>query len=186
MPLGRVAGHRGRSGELTVRTYDEQASEWQALSEVWIHLQDAAPRSYAVQHCRGYRDRLVLKLEGIDDPGAAEALRSGEVMARREQAPALPPGQYWVARLVGLEVIDETHGTLGRVEGVLPTGGTDVLIIAAGDRGSQSGGVDELLVPLAPEIVREVDEENGTIRVRLPDGLLELNRRSAGHGRAER
>lgn len=182
MPLGRVAGHRGRSGELTVRTYGAQASEWQALSKVWIQLGDEAPRCYGVEHCRGYRDRLVLKLEGIDDPDAAEALRRGEVMAGREQAPALPPGQYWVARLVGLEVIDETHGTLGRVEGVLPTGGTDVLIIAAEDRRSQSGAVDELLVPLAPDIVLDVDEQNGTMRVRLPDGLLELNRRDAGTG----
>ena len=90
MPLGRVSRHRGRSGELTVRTYGEQASEWQALSEVWIRLGDTAARLYPVEHCRGYRDRLVLKLDGIDDPGAAEALRGGEVMARCEQAPALP------------------------------------------------------------------------------------------------
>jgi 16S rRNA processing protein RimM len=153
---------------------------------VWIRLGDTAARLYPVEHCRGYRDRLVLKLDGIDDPGAAEALRGGEVMARCEQAPALPPGQYWVARLIGLEVVDENHGTLGRIEGVLPTGGTDVLIIASEEGRTRSEGVDELLVPLAPEIVREVDEENGTVRVCLPDGLLELNRRDTGPGRAER
>jgi len=165
---------------LTVRTFGERAEPWQALSEVWIRLGTAADRRFAVEHVRGYRDRLVLKLKGVDDPSAAEALRGGEVKARLDQAPPLPPGRYWIARLIGLQVIDETRGCLGRVEGVLPTGGTDVLIVAAAERGDGSAAAAELLVPLAPEFVLDVSEEEGTIRVRLPDGLLELNRPAAG------
>jgi 16S rRNA processing protein RimM len=183
--MGRVAGHRGTSGELTVRTFGGLAEPWQALKEVWIRLGATADRRFAVEQARSYRDRLVLKLQGIDDPSAANALRGGEVLALLHQAPSLPPGQYWIARLIGLQVIDEDGEVLGRVAGVLPTGGTDVLIVAAGEPGDGSPAAAELLVPLAPGIVSEVSEQQGTIRVNLPDGLLELNRPEAGAGEQE-
>jgi len=170
---------------LTVRTFGESAEPWQSLSEVWIRLGATSDRRLVVEQARSYRDRLVLKLQGVDDPSAAEALRGGEVLARLDQAPSLPPGQYWIARLIGLQVIDEAGRVLGRVEGVLPTGGTDVLIVAAAQPGDGSPAAAELLVPIAPEIVTEVSEQAGTIRVSLPDGLLELYRPEAGAGELE-
>jgi 16S rRNA processing protein RimM len=167
--VGRVAGHRGAAGEITVRVVGGDASSWAGLGRAWLEREDGAGRWYRVERSRAYRDRLVLKLEGIDGPSEAEALRGSRVSGAESDC-RLPEGKLHPAVLVGLEVRDVTGRVLGTVEGVLPTGGTDVLVVSR-------GGGSELLVPLAPEVVRSVDRAGQRITVELPEGLEELNDR---------
>jgi 16S rRNA processing protein RimM len=66
--------------------------------------------------------------------------------------------------------VRETSGTrLGRVTDLIETGGTDVLVVEDDDG-------DELLIPMAREMIRKIDARAGRIEVRLPEGLRELNR----------
>ncbi len=129
------------------------------------------PVPFEVERSRAYRDRLVVKLKGVDDPTGAEALKGQWILAPAEQVPALPEDVYFVERLVGLEVVNESGDALGRVEDVLATGGVDLLVV----RGSRG---DELLVPLAESIVLEIGEGSGPIVVRLPEGLAPEEGRS--------
>jgi 16S rRNA processing protein RimM len=168
--LGRITGHRGRGGEITVKVYGGDAASWEGVGRVWIEEERDGARN--VEAARGYRDRLVLKLEGIDDSDRAARLKGRRVLVSDDEAPALPEGIWYTHRLVGLEVRDEKAGVVGRVEGILPTGGTDLLVVRAPE-GDARGG--EVLIPLAPEIVLNVDRAAGRIVVRLPEGLLDLN-----------
>ncbi|HKB17133.1 MAG TPA: hypothetical protein VKF62_13790, partial [Planctomycetota bacterium] len=124
LPLGRVAGHRGAGGEITVRVASGEALRWVHLRRV---LLDGDP--FDVEETRAYGDRLVLKLRGVDGAGAAAALRGRQVAAPPEEVPILPEGRYWVSRLLGARVADETRGDLGTVEDVVETGGTDLLLV---------------------------------------------------------
>lgn len=133
----------------------------------------SAGREARVSACRAYRDRLVLKLEGVDSPTAAAELGGMAVFAPADEVPALPDGEYWMARLRGMDVVDPRGGHLGRVEDVLETGGTDLLSVKD-DAGR------EVLVPLARQIVLAVSEDARSIVVDLPEGLAELNRDGGG------
>jgi 16S rRNA processing protein RimM len=126
---------------------------------------------YEVERSRAYADRLVLKLGGVDDATGAARLRGRGVKVLEQEAPELPPGEHYSASLVGMEVRDESGRELGRVRDVVPTGGADLLVVEA--TGTTAG---ELLIPMAEEIVEQIDREGCLIRVRLPDGLEELNR----------
>jgi len=174
IPVGRVKGHRGRHGELTVRVPAGPAGSWASVSRVWIGKEGDDGTFFDVEHGRAYRDRLVLKLRGIDDGDAAEGLRGRQVAVATADAEALAEGTYYRAQLVGLEALDEDGAVLGRVDDVVPTAGHDLLRIEA-PAGSEDES-DELLVPWVPEIVLEVDLAAGRIRLRLPEGLRELNR----------
>jgi 16S rRNA processing protein RimM len=167
--LGRVAGHRGPSGELTVRLA-VAAAPWAGLRRFEIAIGDRAPESFEAERVRAYKDRLVLKLRGIDDATAAERLRGAVVSAAIADAPPLPAGTHYAGVLAGLAVVDERGRRLGTVAAVIPTGGTDLLLV------KRAGDAEELLIPLARSIVRKIDEAGGRIEVRLPDGLEELNR----------
>ena len=175
--MGRIAGHRGRHGEFTIRGCG-RAESWLEVRRVWV--EDASGgRHYAVEHSRAYRDRLVLKLEGIEDGNQAAGLRGHRVYVDREDAPLLPDGVHYVDELVGMLVIDESAGELGRVEAVIQTGGTELLRVAgaAEGRGSkEEEDTEELLIPLAREYVRSIDTEARRIGVRVPRELHELNR----------
>ena len=145
----------------------------------WVHLRrvvlsgagtgiGAGPRD--VESARAYRDRLVLKLVGVNAADDAAALRGAEVLAPAEDVPQLPQDVYWVERLVGAQVVDETLGDIGRVVDVMESAGADLLVVEDRD------GV-ETLVPLVKEFVTAIDDVSGTIRLALPEGLRGMNAR---------
>jgi len=168
--LGRVSGFRGNHGEITVKVVSGDAARWVHLSRVVLNGSGAGvgPGPRDVESARAYRDRLVLKLAGVDDANGAAALRGSEVMAPAEDVPPLPKDVYWVERLLGARAMDETLGDIGRVVDVIESGGADLLLVRDGD------GV-ETLVPLVREFVTAIDEASATIRLALPEGLRGMN-----------
>jgi 16S rRNA processing protein RimM len=172
--VGRVTGHRGARGELTVRA-GADAAIWTSAPQFWLALGHEPERRYEAERARAYKDRLVLKLRGIDDANAAARLRGAEVRVAAEDAPQLPADVHFTARLLGLEVVDHRGRVLGTVADVTATGGTDLLRVrprSPEPRGEQAW----LLIPMARSIVVAIDEQAGRITVCLPEGLEELNR----------
>jgi 16S rRNA processing protein RimM len=151
-----------------------EAQEWTGIDRVWIGRDRGEGSYYRVEGSRAYRDRLVLKLEGIEDGNAAAGLRGLRVCAQPADAPSAPEGRYYRAQLIGLRAVDEAGEELGRVEDLVPTAGHDLLVLSDGLEGEHES--DEVLVPFVPEIVREVDLEQEQIVLRLPEGLRNLNR----------
>jgi 16S rRNA processing protein RimM len=70
---------------------------------------------------------------------------------------------FW-SDLQGLPVVTVGGRALGRVTGLWPTGGVDVLVV--------TGDAGEVLVPLAPYVKVEEDR----VVVDPPEGLLEASR----------
>ena len=160
-----------------MKIFRGEAAHWNDVSRVWLNKDKGAERLFEVQRSRAYKDRLVLKLAGVEDANAAEELRGSRVAVEIEDAPVLPEGQHYTAVLVGMEVRDEEDRIVGTVIDVMPTGGKDVLMIApAGGSSGESADDGEILVPLTEEIA-VVDEPARVIRIRPPEGLLDLNRR---------
>jgi 16S rRNA processing protein RimM len=173
--VGRVTGHRGLGGELTVRG-SEPAAQWLEVRRFWL-TSPAEGRFFEVEQSRAYRDRLVLKLHGIETADGAAQLRGREVFVARSDAPEPGPGVHYVADLVAMNVVDEAGGPIGQVSGVIHTGATDVLRVRphAVEAGAQKEEAEELLVPLAPEFVRSIDADRRSIVARIPRELRELN-----------
>lgn len=163
LPVGRVLGHRGNQGALTVRVWSGDASAWVGLRALRI-----GERRIPVLESSAYRDRLVVRLEGVEDGNAAAAFRGERVAADRADAPPVPEGRHHRTDLVGMRVEDDERGAVGTVSDVFPGGAHELLAVATPRR-------SEVLIPFVDAIVHEVDETARVVRVRLPDGLLELN-----------
>ena len=78
--------------------------------------------------------------------------RGAELAVRRDELPELPPDSYYVADLIGMDVVDEEGARVGAVADVLPGPANDVLELDTG-----------LLLPLVEECVREVDRASRRI-----------------------
>ena len=116
-----------------------------------------------VERQRLHGDRVILKLAGIDDRTAAEAMRGALVRVPIEQAVELPPGSYFWHEIVGLRVQDTRGRALGTVAEVLATGSNDVYVVRSAE--------GELLLPAIKDVVRAIDREHGGMTVELIPGL---------------
>jgi len=110
----------------------------------------------------------VLKFREVDSISAAEELRGCKVRIPEDELGPPPEGEHYLDNLVGCCVVDAESGReIGIVEEVLEPGGS-LLLDVRGEKG-------QILIPFVDEICREVSEEKREIRVRLPEGLEELN-----------
>ena len=100
---------------------------------------------------------LLAKLEGVDSPEQALALKGRKVALPRSALAEPEAGQYYWADLVGLEVVNAQGSVLGVVQGLFSNGAHDVMELA-GDKSTR-------LLPFVPAVVRKVDLEGRRIEV---------------------
>lgn len=160
MEIGRIGRPHGVRGAVTLVPHNPDSEL--LLNPPPLHLDDGIP--LPLRSCRpAPRGRWILEIEGALDREAAAALTGQGVFVRREDLPATEEGVYLVD-LVGLEVEDRTGRPLGRVVGLIPTAGVDVLEI--------DGAVGAWMLPAADAFLVTVDPEGGRLVVDPPDGLV--------------
>jgi len=172
IPIGRVRGHRGAGGEITVIVASGEASFWVDLARVALDEATRPSVFYTVDAARAYRDRLVLKLRGIDDPSSAATLRGRAVHASVEDAQHAARERFHPALFLGLDAVDEAGRRVGRVVAVWPTRGNDLLVLQPG--APDDARDREILLPAVPQFLGVVNESAGTVTVHPPQGLYAL------------
>ncbi len=104
-----------------------------------------------------------VRLGGVADRNAAEALVGAEVLVERDELGELEEGSHFWGDLEGLPVETVDGRPLGVVTGFYSTGGVDVLVVQ---------GERERLIPLAPYV--QVDGVAKKVLVDPPEGLLDI------------
>ncbi len=109
------------------------------------------------------RSRFIVTLDGVSSREDAASLTGLKVLVKRAEIPR-PTSGWYPRELVGLEVVDLADRVLGRVLGLLPTGGVDVLEI--------DGEMGPWMLPATRPLIVAVDLEEGRVMVDPPEGLL--------------
>jgi len=157
--LGKIIEPYGVRGWVKIRPFADDPAAWAAMPVWWLGREEMQDwREMRLQACRLHGDTLVCQFEGISDRSPAEALKGLLVAAPREALPATATDEYYWADLIGLEVVNVSGQALGRVEGLLATGASDVLRVVTED------GVERLL-PFVAQVVLVVEKDAGCIRV---------------------
>jgi 16S rRNA processing protein RimM len=146
--MGRVAGSYGVRGWIKVQA-PQQAL---AACRKW----SIGGSEYSVEEVKEHSGTLLARLAGLASREAARKLKGSTVYVRREALPRPAAGHYYLADLVGLEVVNEEGAVLGVVKRWMFNGAQDVMEVA---------GKRTMLVPWIPSVVREVDLENRQIHV---------------------
>jgi 16S rRNA processing protein RimM len=108
----------------------------------------------------------LVKLAGVDDRDAAEALRGQPLSVLRDELPPAGDDELYVADLIGCRVLDGQGRLLGEVKGSFDSGAYEVLEIA---------GEHDFLLPFCDGIVTAVDVAARTITCDPPPGLINLD-----------
>lgn len=158
--MGRLAGPYGVRGFARVQVFTESIDSLLDFDE-WLVGRQGRWETRKVAEADVHGDGLVARLEGIDTPEAARALRGSDVAIRRGDLPAPDEDEvYWVD-LVGCEVVNREGVALGRVVNLLETGANDVLVVVSGSGETRV----ERLLPYIAQVVESVDVPGRSIRV---------------------
>jgi 16S rRNA processing protein RimM len=119
----------------------------------------------------GTEQRPIVRVEGVEDRPAAEALRGSELTILGVAAPVLGEQEWWAHELEGCTVVDG-HELLGTVVTLIELPSCEALEVAP------AGGGEPVLVPLVRDAVRTVDPARKRIDVNLD--FLDLRDRPKG------
>jgi 16S rRNA processing protein RimM len=136
--VGRVGRPHGVDGAFVVEAASEDPSRFRVGAQLLVGGEPAT----VVLSRRVGGGRCAIKLDRRVERGA-------ELTVSRATLPPLDRGSYYVADLVGLEVIDDHGVRIGLVHDVVPGPANDALELDTG-----------LLLPLVEDCVREVDLES--------------------------
>lgn len=115
---------------------------------------------------RVHKSCVLSQLAGVNDVNAAMLLRNKVIFVDKNEV-ALEDGQYFIADLIGLEVIDsETNTTIGKISDVLTLPANDVYVV--------SDSKSEYMIPVVSEYVLDVDMVKKCVTVKLIPGMKGL------------
>jgi 16S rRNA processing protein RimM len=141
--------------------------------QVFALAESGERRELEVEDLWPHKGNLVLKFAGVDSISEAELLTGSELQVPGRSEPE--PGFSYISDLVGCKVFDGER-EIGRVEDVRFGAGEAALLVVR-----RAG--NEYEIPFAEAFLQSLDLKGGTIRMKLPEGLLEVN---APPGREEK
>lgn len=169
LTVGRVVKAHGITGELVVEVRtDDPELRFAPGAALRAKHRDGRQRNYIVEAARQHGARLLLRLAGVFDRDAAEALRGSLFVVDSTELPEITEADtYYDHQLEGLAVLTVAGERVGTITEVLHTAAGELLAVRRADGG-------ELLVPFVAAIVTAVSLTQRTVEIDPPDGLLEL------------
>lgn len=162
--IGKVVALFGVRGELKVRLLTDIPNRFAELESVHVGPDHTLQR---IQGIRPYKsEMIVLKLEGIDDANAAEALRNQDLSIPLSNLAKLPPDSYYQHDILGLQVITLDGRNLGTIVDIIVTGSNDVYSI-------KTPGGSQLLIPAIKDVIKQIDLIRHTMHIDPLPGLLD-------------
>ena len=178
--LARVLKTQGRRGEVAVEVHSDVPDRFVEGMRL-LALDDAGQRrELEVEEFWPHKGHLVLKFAGIDSISDAEMLLRCELQVPRSERAELEQGWTYISDLTGCTVFDGDR-EIGQIQGVeFGAGEAPLLIVSKAQRDeslAKQGGKGEqpYEIPFAEAYLLSVDPKAKRVRMRLPDGMLEVN-----------
>lgn len=141
--IGQIINTHGIKGEVKVYPLTEDVQKFKRLKSVLVGGVEMNILGVKFQ-----KDRVILKIEGIDTMNDAEMYKQKYIEIPRENEPELPPDTYYVADLKECTVFDTEGKELGMIFDVISTPNNDVYWIKK---------PKELLIPVLRNIVLDIN-----------------------------
>ena len=155
--MGRIHGAFGVRGELKLESFSNPPEAIFRYLPLTLRTAQGVEREVEGARGRATGKGIVMRLPGIEDRDAAEALRGAELYVPREALPPPAPGEYYWVDLEGLRVVNTGGVDFGVVSHLFSTGANDVLV-ARGER--------ERMIPFVqPDYIVSVDFDAGVVTV---------------------
>jgi 16S rRNA processing protein RimM len=171
--LAVVIKTQGRFGEVAVELHTDAPDRFQQDMRLCALGKDGQRREVTVEDLWPHKSLLVLKFQGIETISDAEPLIGAELQLPRSERAQLEPGWTYLSDLIGCVVFDGQR-EIGQIEDVQFGSGEAPLLVVRGEQ-QRRGAQLPYEIPFAEAWLEKLDVERKQVRMRLPEGLLEVN-----------
>ena len=154
--VGEILKPQGIQGEVKIRPITADPLRFEDAEKLFF-CEEGRYTPVACRFVRFDGQAVYLKLAGINDRNAAEALRGKFLYVDRAHAIELDEDEYFIADLEGLKGLDDEGNELGILTEVMQPGGNDVYVFT--DKAKRR----EVLVPALKSVVLRTDLEAGVM-----------------------
>ena len=173
--LAVVIKTQGRRGEVAVELHTGVPDRFRQDMRLWAVAKNGQRREVRVEDLWPHKSFLVLKFQGIETISDAEPLIGAELQLPWSERATLEPGWTYLSDLIGCTVFDGQR-EIGQIEDVQFGAGEAPLLVV---RGKEQRAKLPYEIPFAEAFLEKLDLEHKQVRMRLPEGLLEVNARKS-------
>ena len=149
LEVGKVLKAQGIKGEIKISCFLDDSSMLKDVKQLYI-----GTNTYTVEKFRPDGAFCYVLLGGITDRNAAEALRNWTVCADKECV-TVPQGRYFIADLIGCNVVLDDGAKIGVVKEILQYGSADVFVCTYGEK--------EISFPFLNDLIVEISIQRKTV-----------------------
>lgn len=165
LQVGVISSTHGVRGEVKVFPTTDDKTRFEQLKEVILDT-GKEQMLLEIQNVRYFKQMVILKFKGIDNINDIERYKGRPLLVEREQAVPLDENEYYIADLIGMDVITEDGSVFGQLTDVMETGANDVYVIQTKDQ-------QEVLIPAIRDCILNVDPEKKQMTIHLMKGLIQ-------------
>lgn len=174
--LALVLKTQGRRGEVATELHTEGPERFRVGMQLWALLKDGTRHELEVEDLWPHKSWLVLKFAGVDTITDAETLLRAELQVPASERAELEPGWTYLSDLIGCTVFDGEREVGPIVDVAFGAGEAPLLVVDDGAKpGIKSGEKLPYEIPFAEAYLEKVDVTRKQVRMRLPEGLLDVN-----------
>ncbi len=162
LECGIIINTHGVNGDVKLESLCDTPNILASFKKIYFR-EGTDYRAVKVLKASVFKNFVIARLDGVDDMDKAIALKNTTVYAARKDF-KLPEGSYFIADLIGLDVIDNISGTVyGQIIDVQNKGASDIYVVKTPD--------GERMMPAVKEFVKRTDIEKG-VYVEVIPGML--------------
>jgi 16S rRNA processing protein RimM len=164
--LGKIVKKYSFKGELLAKLDTDEPELYDTLDAIFVDLKGQLV-PFFIENSQLHKSNLLrLKLEDVSNEGDADALLKCDLYLPLDLLPPLKGNKFYFHEVIGFKIRDKSFGDVGIIKAVNDTTAQALFEV---DR----EGI-ELLIPMHDEFILDLNREEKTILMDLPDGLIDL------------
>ena len=163
LQVGTIIKTHGIRGEVKVYPLTDDVNRFKKLKEVILEP-EKDNITLEIEGVKFFKNLVILKFKDFDNINDIEMHVKKGIYVTRENAVKCEEDEYFVADLIGLDVVTDDNKEFGKVKDVIHTGANDVYVIDYNDK--------EVLVPAIKQCIKDISIKDNKMTIHLMKGLI--------------
>jgi 16S rRNA processing protein RimM len=164
--LGVISKLHSFKGEVILFVDSDEPEHYYHLDAIFLEINKQLVPFFIEKASVHKINQLRIRFEGVENEQDAKALLKKKVYLPLTALPQLNDNQFYYHEIPGYTLLDDQGMEIGKITEVIENPANVLLNVLYKD--------NEALIPINDSTFKSIDKKNKTLRVFIPEGLLEL------------